>query len=267
MSLYTKYNRTIHAHTGYRATWFPFVEMKVGDVGVIEADGTFTRHTDLAGLGIPHEILAGSPGDGAFSFKSDGVKSVTFKAAGESDEAFKNVAEAKAGIKVEFSGKNSVILETKGARADRIGDVAALDRALLDLVRPGPDGEPAGWKREWVVVAEVVATDATTAISSTSSGASVEIEASAAVGPGGLVDADAGLSIVSQQNIGVEMIAHRGATPLYKGRRIKAKWFWLWGVTVAPAASRPPTDLDAVDLFEDAIEEDDDDVLPPPAAN
>lgn len=250
MSLYRKYARTIHRHTGYRATWVPGAPMRLGDVGTIE-NGVFTYATRLDLLGIPYEENRADVPDDAFSFTSSGVRDVKTKLEGATDERFEYVAEAKAGIRVDFSGKDAVVVHTKQARTRRIDNVASLDAALLRLVKEqGADGQPT-WKREWVVITEVIEAKAATVLTSLESDAAIEIEASGALGPDGLVDADAGLASKWSRSVGVEVIAKRGLTPFYKARRIKPKWLWLWGAEVAPADAVPPQD--GSDLFEDDV--------------
>lgn len=248
MALYKKYVRSLHAHTGYRATWFPGVRMKLGDIGVIRA-GIFDPQSTLKLRGIPYAEVADDAADNKFNFRSEGVLAVDVKAEGELNEKFKWVGDAKAGVRVEFSGADAVLLETKGARSHRIEDIAALDQELLRLVKLGPGGSGPEWHHDWVVITEVIDVDAATVLTSTDSGGEIELEAEGQLGPKPLVDAEAGLTVKSSRSVGIELVAERGLTPLYKARRIRKKWLWLWGLEVAPADGTQPQSID--DLFED----------------
>lgn len=248
MSLYKKYARTIHDQTGYRATWFPGVQMKLGDIGVLH-DGVFDHQSSLKLRGIDYAEVRDDEPDSKFSFRSEGVRSVEVKAAGESNEKFKAIGQASAGVRVEFSGKDALLIQTKGAKSRRVENVAALDAEMLRLVKPGPDGSEPQWHHDWVVITEVIDADSATVLSSSETGAEIEVEAAGQLGAEPLVDAEAGLTVKSSRSVGIELVAQDGLTPFYKARRIRKKWLWLWGLEVAPAGLTPPDTAD--ELFED----------------
>lgn len=252
MSLFKKYARDVKENLGYRATWPVGAPIALGDVGEI-IDGTFHRRTDLAQLGIGFEVTQDLSPSQKFDYESKHVGSTTVKVAGQTDEKFEFIAKADAGIRVEFTGEDAVMLKTKNARVNSIKDVAGLEDALLVAVRPtlDDDGEtrPPLWKRDWTVIVEVIDTDATTVLTSTGSDAAIEIEAGGAVGPDGIVDVDAAFGFQHKRAIGVDEVAKTGATPLYRALRVKRKWYWLWDDDVVVADAAPPESGD--DVFED----------------
>lgn len=247
MSLYKSYSRAVARQTGYLATWFPHIELKVGAVGKIEG-GQFTQLTSLGNLKIDFTELIDKHPAPSFDVSTESLRSIETKAAGELDERFKNVAEANAGFKVNFSGNNGAIVRTKRVRSRRVDDVASIENRMLELVRPAAGAKPV-WDPDWIVVIEVVEAGAATVVATEQRDGSVEIEAAAAIGPDGLVDTDANLVVKSGSSAQATMLAKKNATPFFKARRIRRKWLWLWGLEVAPADFAPPTDGE--DLFED----------------
>lgn len=247
MSLHKTYSRAVAQQTGYLATWFPHIELRLGAIGKIE-DGQFTQLTSLGNLKIAFDELIDSNPAGSFDVSTESLRSIETKLAGELDDRFANVAEANAGIKVSFAGKNGAVVRTKQVRSRRIDDIAAIEQRMLELVRPAAGARPV-WDPDWIVVVEVVSAGVATVVATADRDGSVEIEATAALGPDGLVDADAGLVVKSGSKAQATMLAKKNATPFYKARRIRRKWLWLWGLEVAPADFAPPSDAD--DLFED----------------
>lgn len=253
MALYDRYLKTVYTHTRYRATWAPGAPIVLGQVGRI-VDGMFMHLTDLQTLGIPFETAIDAVPSDQFSFQSKGVKSIVVKAAGALDDRFQHVAEAKAGIKVSFSSGNAVVVKTADVRVNRIKNAAQLEADLLAAVLPRlEDGQmkPPVWQRDWVVVTEVIDAGAATILASIDKDAALELEASAAVGPQGLVDVDAGLAPKWSSSIGLDVVAGRGLTPFYRAVRVKRKWWWLWDDRVVTAGSTPPED--PADVFEPDI--------------
>lgn len=249
--LWETYLGTVHQETNYRATWLPGLQLKLGDVGVLE-NGEFLKRTTLTDLGLDFRTEDDPQPTSITNFSSSGVKSVTIKAAGETNESFEFVSTAKAGFRVEFTAGDAVVMKTVNARINSVRDIAALQETLLGaVVESYRDGawRPPLWKRDWIVVVQVVDTDRGTVLASTESGASIEVEAAGDIGPGGIADLDAGFDIKSSRSVGVEVVAAHGLTPVYKALRVKHAWHWLWD-EVAPAGKVPPAPGDVV--FEDA---------------
>jgi hypothetical protein len=96
-----------------------------------------------------------------------------------------------------------------------------------------------------VVVQSLFESDGTTVLISTNAGASIEIEAAAnAAPPIDLADASLGLTITSENNVGLAAIATPGLTPLLSLSQIRPRnrwlaWLGLGGQEMRPLAIAP----------------------------
>jgi hypothetical protein len=252
MSLFKQYASTIFKQINYRATWLPDAPLALGDVGTVD-DGVFNKRTSLESLGISFDKAPDEPSD-QFNFDSAGVRSVVAKAAGEVSKVFEFVGDAKAGFRVEFESENAVVIRTKGARIHRVADIRALDDKLITVAtRWDANGNPidSRWNRDWVVVTEVVDTDAGTVLCSTGSQSSLEVEVEGQLAPHNLIDVGGSFATKLARSVGIQVIASSGITPLYRARRVRENWLWLFDEVVAAdiAPTVPPKPGD--DVFED----------------
>jgi hypothetical protein len=243
--LWSLYTSQIHQQLRYRGTWLPSSPIELGTVGVMR-DGVLDPMTSLVHLEIPYETRFDPAPDGSLDFRSAGAVGVTVKAAGSANQAFSALAGADAGMLISFSRRGGVYLQMRGITIERVEDKHALSVDLLDAVFAAEDR--LRWKRDWVVVTDVVRAEVATVIVSQDASGQLELKAQGQIGTGGLVDAGAAFSVVREQGVGVCLLASADLMPLYNGLRVKRN-FWTLYDEIRPASEA--FDEDAEDVFED----------------
>ncbi|HEY3421142.1 MAG TPA: hypothetical protein VGK23_11380 [Methanomassiliicoccales archaeon] len=234
------YAKEIYKNLKYRPTWLPGTPLALGTVGHFVND-QFIAVTDLTNLGIPFEETI-DPDKDDIDFTSKKGVSITFKAAGETNDQFKAVAKAEAGALVEFSKEGAVVLQLRDVSLNRISDQAKLSRDMLRAIND--DDEAKKWQRDWVVVTEVAKAGSSTIFISESKKSRLELKASGSAMPTSLVDASANLSIATLSDVSTKVLAEAGLTPLFRGLRVKQRFFGLFDdVTVAFAREPSPEEI------------------------
>jgi hypothetical protein len=250
VALYSAYTKDIHKHLRYRATWLPGTPVALGDVGILDK-GVLVPQTSLPRLGVDFEVQTDTVPDGTLDYQSANEVSIAIKAAGELNKRFNALAEADAGALVEFTDADSVLLQLRGVRVERVADQAALRRALLDAVVAADDQRR--WDRDWVVVTDVVTAASATILIAGGRGSRIELKAAASVAPTSLADVDAGLTTVSESQVSTKIVAQNGLTPLYRGMRVRRNFWWLYDEVVTATGELPEAD----EVFADADPEED----------
>lgn len=232
------YTSEVYENLKYRPTWLPGIPMHLGTVGLIE-DGIFRAVTDLNRLDIPFEEIADSDRN-AIDFTSKGGVFIAFKAAGEANSRFEAVAKANAGALIEFSRVGAVVLQLRDVSLNRIADQYQLRNDLLRAIAVGDESNR--WLRDWVVVTEVARAGSATIVISNSGHSRLELRASGSVTPTSLVDLSANLSVATESELCTKVIAEAGLTPLYRGLRVKRRYFWLYDEVLPASSEAPPPD-------------------------
>ena len=173
----------------------------------------------------------------AIDFASKKGVSISFKAAGEISGKFKAIAKADAGALIEFSREGAVVMQLRDVSIDRIADQHALSNAMLRSIAVGE--ESMQWRRDWVVITETARAGRATIVISSSGESRLELRASGSTAPVNLVDTSASFSVATESEINTKIIAKSGLTPLYRGLRVRPKYFWLYD-EVLPATAEPP---------------------------
>ena len=235
VSVHKLYAEDVYKGLGYRPTWLPGTPVALGDVGVIE-DGIFRPVTTLRRLGIPFEIKVDTERD-AINFASKKGVSMSFKAGGEVNGKFKAITTVEAGVLIEFSREGAVAMQLRDVSFNRIKHQHVLAHALLRSLAVADESKQ--WQRNWVVIAEVARAKRATIVISGSGNSRLELKASGSAAPVSLADVSAALSVATETEISMKVIAESGLTPLYRGLRVKRKWFWFYD-EVLPASSEPP---------------------------
>jgi hypothetical protein len=205
------YFKSIHEKFGFYANWLPNAPRALGDVGV--RDGMrFERLTDLGLLKVPFATIAGGVMPD-LSHSSGTNVSVKLKAAGE---AIPNVGLPldKAGASISLSGSGAFLFQAAGPKTEQIQDRVTLGRTLAAMLKL-QDGS---WEEDWSVVVETVTTASLTVVMSASSEAKLELEASGALGPGGvaLANVNGGLSVSTSTGSVTKVLAAAAAVPMFK---------------------------------------------------
>ncbi|GGX27341.1 hypothetical protein GCM10010297_56120 [Streptomyces malachitofuscus] len=155
--------------------WLPGTPMELGDVGRFTGSG-WTKFTTLESLGVSaRPEPEGTMGD--FEYAShDGVRR-TGALSGTAETA---VAAGRGAVTYSFERAGSFVLRATGATVHRLADLLDVEEAVLELYRRKK------WKRDWVVVTEVVMSGPSLVLVSAGSkaGVTVRMSGDTAVVPG-----------------------------------------------------------------------------------
>jgi hypothetical protein len=229
------YTREIYNNLKYRGTWLPGAPIRLGSVGMMES-GIFRPITDLAKLDISYQETKDTESD-TLDFTSSSGVTITFKASGKAGPQFKALAEAEAGAVIEFSRVGAAVLQLRGVSLNRIDDQPQLGRAMLRSIAVGDDSKR--WLRDWVVITEVARASRGTILVSETDNARLELKASGTVAPTSLADASANFVVATESGKTIRVLSEDGLTPLYRGLRLKKKFFFLYD-EILPASSEVP---------------------------
>jgi ABC-type transport system substrate-binding protein len=200
-------------NTGYRANWFPDAKITVGSLGKLE-DGIFTPYATLESQGIPVRVTESASN---LSFDYSSKNGVSIDVGGGADINGGPVTDGKLTISIKFGSDDAVVFQTTGFTSKRIDNLLEIEEAILDKYRKKT------WKEEWVVVTEVLHTDAATIILSHSKNSSVELSgnANAQVASYQLANTQLGLKFVKETGKITKLIGSTNIAPLYKVMGIK----------------------------------------------
>jgi hypothetical protein len=243
-SIEEQYTGEMYEQRGYFATWEPHVPIKIGHCGPIDGR-TFKPQGHLSQWRIDFDVEdEGQPADIDYSSKS-GLKT-TFQLRGGA-QTIPNIPQGTAGLRLLFEREEAVAMALKGARHSRIRDVQRLKRSLLAAVtsrNPFPD--------DWFVVTDLMASEFASVVIVQGKGASFAVTADAdfAAGLVDLANASLKITIADENQVGYKMLAKSGATPLFRGIRLKRTWLRKIKFEEADVGSRSDQQID--EMFEPA---------------
>lgn len=254
MSTNEKYTRDLKDNLNYTATWLPNVKLSLGDVGVLSGY-EFTYRTNLKNLGIP---FAESPhGAGAtYSYMTSGAVSRYLKVAGSAPVLGSVFTNADAGITFDFGQEHAVVFLATDCAVRLIADQEPLKKAILAAYEAGR------WERDYVVVTELVSAGSTSIIISEGSKGRYELKAKAGLVPTfEAMNVEGNFSLAHDSQIGFNLLAASGMTPLFRCLGLRTGWFRNDVVTrdeLVPAPSgSAATDSTGARVFVDEVEYDD----------
>jgi len=198
------------------ANWEPTKPIKLGDFGVLR-DRIFIPMGNIKDLNIQFAAEAGIAGDHKFFASSDSTQ-IKFTAQGA--VPISGIT-AKASLEVDFSSSDAAFFNAADCSYSTIADKVALANAIMGKYDPGP------WKREWAVVTDLVTSGSTTIAVSAGRAASIVFEASGNVPQIDLADAKIGLTVKSATNVGYQIVAQNGLTPLIGLCTIQPTFLWF----------------------------------------
>lgn len=153
------YADEVSKHLDYLPTWPLDYDVKLGDVGVIEGS-VFKRTDTLEALGIHGLAVRRGQGTQLLEFSSREGVEITWAAGGES------AIEGLGGeVEIKFSRDGAVFLRVGEHTLDQFESTDTLGREIIQRYESG------GWKRNRVVVTEVVKAAAATVLISGSGSA------------------------------------------------------------------------------------------------
>jgi hypothetical protein len=179
----------------------------------------FERVATLADFGVQFDRRVAST-TSSLNYTSERGVSFAVKASGELPPLGSGLAIADTGISVSFAAKDAIVLQAAGCVSASIENRQELARQILALYEQGL------WDEDYVAVTEVVqAGRATVLISSSGDGAVVfKTNGDVQLGPLSLVTADVGLRVSGSRNLGTQMVAESGVTPLFKAHGVRKRW-------------------------------------------
>jgi hypothetical protein len=218
MGMNQRYTKELRDHTNYLAIWLPNVQVAPGDLGRIK-NHQFTFVGRLSDFDIAFEHEEG-PTLADFEYFSKGAVSVDIKLAGDAPAAGSGLAQAEAGLTLSFSREHAVAFRAADCRSTRIANTLAVGRAVLAL------DEKDEWPDDVVVVTEVIEAGSATILIASSKGGKIDLRVSgtADVHAIHIADAEAGLGITRSSNMGMQVVAESGLTPLIRTSGVRKRF-------------------------------------------
>lgn len=217
MSVSELYTREMKDNLNYNATWLPNVHLSVGDVGVLEGS-EFKYRTTLEFLGIPFAVTE-KGGQASYRHTSAGRVKRELKLEGKAPTLGSALTEADAGVSFAFTGESAIVFVADKCTVRMIADQEPLKSAILAAYGNGK------WKKDYVVVSELVEAAATTIIVAQGSGGQFELRAKAGLIPSiDAINASGNFAVVREEQIGFQCLAEEGMTPLFRALGVKTGW-------------------------------------------
>lgn len=219
MSIAKQYTTEIVQALQYLPIWLPIKQLELGTVGTVR-NNVFEPESNIENLGIPFTARPSRP-SGPMRYNSSKGVSLQVKAAGTAPAVGSALATADAGVTVKFSRAEAVVFEASGCKIEAIADVGELGKQIINRYQRGT------WKEELYVVAEIVRANSVTVLISSSASASIELKAGGNLNAAALSLADlkAQLGVAAYSDMGYQIVAARGATPLFKAWKVDPGFF------------------------------------------
>ncbi|WP_157235612.1 hypothetical protein [Methylosinus sp. LW4] len=199
MTIVDAYTKVIHENfRPFFANWEPGRPVEIGDYGLMHGV-TFLHLGNVRDQGVNFEQREDTRSD-RMTFSSEGSTDIKLHA--------KGTAYAKARMEVTFRGNDAVFFNAAGCRHRQVTDKPALGRQIMQMYRA------TSWKLSWVVVTDLVRAGSTTVAISGGDNSSLILEGSAEQPLIDLADASAKVQLLSQSNIGFQLVAEEGLVPL-----------------------------------------------------
>ncbi|WP_299676138.1 hypothetical protein [uncultured Roseobacter sp.] len=210
MSINLHYTREILEELNYVATWFPTTTLAPGEVCDMRG-GQLKPVGSLEDFDITFETEPGSA-ESTIEYKSAGAVSIKTKAAGSAELPGSALKEAEAGLHITFARENAILLTLTGCEARRIARLHQVGQQVLAKHNEG------AWPKGYVVVTEALTCGASTILVASSDNAAIDLSAKGAFGAMALTlaNANAGLEMRTESNIGFRTISSPGLTPLLR---------------------------------------------------
>lgn len=225
---------------GYWVTWHPSARHVLGEIGT-KSGSSLVAISSLDEHGIDSASVAPDTRN-ELTLRTKDQVNVVFKTAGQAGGPFTALADAQAGAFVEFGHADSVLVAYRGLVEKRLTSQPAL---AAELVRRHLAGT---WPLEWCVVSHLVTAEHATVLIGGKKGASAELAAQAALGPGPLALADLAtrMGVARSTGLALELIGEK-VTPFFRVLKLSRKF--MRGLKPEYVRVRqPPSDLLAAAL-------------------
>lgn len=255
-SLAATFTTEVSRQLKHLTAWPPGIQLSLGSVGEIGSDHIFDPISDLSSFGIHHDVVEGDTKTDPFSYKSKGVKDFGVSGGAEVPKLGGYFAEAKAKVTIEFEREHAIVFHAGGLKDRRIADQPKLAMQMVELLDQGL------WNSNWFVITSAVEAEAATILISNSSASRVDLALGVDANVAGmsLLSAEFEPRLVSEKEMGAVFVGRKGMTPLFKAKRIRKKWFDLFGEYELRASYSANTadlsrDLDGEDFADELLEE------------
>ncbi|MEA2372635.1 MAG: hypothetical protein QOH12_3029 [Solirubrobacteraceae bacterium] len=211
---YEQYTEEVHHELGKLGTWLPSARVRLGDVGVMQGR-EFERNSTLADLDVAF-MPAADDISSTFGFVSDGAVEVIASAKAEAGVFGGTGTATGISAQMSFTRANAVFFRVEGAVVHRIDDLDAVKEAVLALDSRGK------WRREWLVVTQVVVAQRCLVMVSGSEGARAEVAVRVGVLPSAAEIASGGAQVAGgiRQGMAFDDDIVGECTPLYQAFRV-----------------------------------------------
>ncbi|MGE0018329.1 MAG: hypothetical protein AB7S72_01575 [Draconibacterium sp.] len=199
----------------YFGNWEPTDIIKLGDIGIIEND-MFIHKGNIENFGIKNLAVQIENGIGNKTFSTKDSVTVQLKA-----KATIGQVNTNAGIEISFSKGNSLFINALDCSIERISDKISLGEKILDLYKIEKK-----WKKNWVVITDVIISKNTTVAISETANSNISLEAkSNAIQQIDILDASISLGVVRNNQVGYCAESRVNITPFFCICGIKDTWF------------------------------------------
>jgi len=204
--------------------WEPGFPVKLGDYGIMNGNifvqiGNISELHDLKSLTI--KTRKDDTKDEKFFTSQHGVE-FTLNPKGS---GVINGVETNASIDISFSKENSIFFNAAECAYEMIENKYELGRRLLDIHRKSKET----WRREFVVVTDLVVSKRALILISTASDYAISFEADAKTPIIDLAKASIGLTLKSQKSSGYKVVTEEGLIPLVGLSKIQPSFLWFGG--------------------------------------
>ncbi|MCU0359735.1 MAG: hypothetical protein MUF75_03295 [Bacteroidia bacterium] len=210
-----KYNQKI-----LYGVWEPGFNVKLGDFGVMNGN-IFVQQGNISEL----DELS----DFEISYREDDTSNDIYFTSGkevEVDLKGKGTVSGvpvNASIDISFSREKAVFFNAAGCTQKMIENKYQLGQKLLGIYKK----DKKKWRREFVVVTDVISARRALIVISTSSNSSISLEAEATIPQIDLANASLGLSIKNQKSSCYKVVTEQGLIPLIGLAKIQSSFLWF----------------------------------------
>jgi hypothetical protein len=218
MTIEDIYTTEIRRQSGkYYAAWVPEAQFKLGDYGLLKGALFFYQGNVSDHLGIAIKV---QPGTAQATNQWSTSGATTTALSPQATVAGNPAVKVAAKLDIEFSSRKAMFFNAADCRSDRIDDMSALEKALIEKMKAGL------WRQNWAVVTEIVRSQATIVLVSGGKSAKASLEANASVPKIDLADAGIKLGFTSEKALGHKTLAYKELTPLMELRGIATGSWW-----------------------------------------
>ena len=220
MSIAEQYAKEMKKKFGnYYVAWTPGKPLKLGDIGILK-NNVFERQGSLSeSFNITFKIRKDTKKE-MMDYTSKNSVDMMSTLSGEVP-ILKILKDLDADVIVDFTKEGAVLFKANGVLAHSIENFIEIGEKIVELYKIGK------WKKEYVVITELLEADSATILISNSKNSRVVLKAKAGIGVGevDLANVSLGLDIQSHRNMDTKIIATEGLTPLFQLKGIKKRIF------------------------------------------